>query len=135
MSLLRTPAALQASGSPGSVPSAERQEWLFEYKEDSTVATYKQIHGFTAAYAMQPYIQQIGGHRLRKSMAEVCCSSHKPSVETGGCTSRARYERTGRLCNSATAKEDEQHNILGALSQLDDLRSTHSHGSSNQAKP
>ena len=93
---------------------------------DSTVATYKQMRGFTAAYTMQPYIQQIRGYRLRKSMAQIRCSSHKLRVETGRHTSEARHERTCRLCNSATAIEDEQH-ILLHCPQLDDLRNAHSH--------
>ena len=71
LSLPRTPAefaALQARGRPASAPSAERHERLFAENSDSTVATYKQMRGFTAAYRMQPYIQQIRGYRLRKSL-------------------------------------------------------------------
>ena len=90
------------------------------------MATYKQMRGFTAAYRMQPYIQQIRGYRLRKSTAQIRCSSHKLRVETGRYTSEARHERNCRLCNSATAIEDEQH-ILLRCPQLDDLRTAHSH--------
>ena len=90
------------------------------------MATYKQMRGFTAAYTMQPYIQQIRGYRLRKSMAQIRCSSHKLRVEIGRYTSEARHERTCRLCNTATAIEDEQH-ILLHCPQLDDLRNAHSH--------
>ena len=71
LELLRTPAgfaALQARGRPASAPSTERHERLFAENSDSTVATYKQMRGFSAAYTMQPYIQQIRGYRLRKSM-------------------------------------------------------------------
>ena len=39
----------------------------------------------------------------------------------GRYTSEARHWRTCRLCNSANAKEDEQHTLLHRL-QLDDLR-------------
>ena len=90
------------------------------------MATYKQMRGFTAAYRMQPYIQQIRGYRLRKSMAQIRCSSHKLRVETGRYTSEARHERTSRVCNSATTMEDEQH-ILLRCPQLDDLHTAHSH--------
>ena len=84
------------------------------------------MRGFSAAYTMQPYIQQIRGYRLRKSMAHIRCSSHRLRVETGRYTSEARHERTCRLCTSATAIEDEQH-ILLHCPQLDDLRNAHSH--------
>ena len=127
--LLRTPAgfaALQARGRPASAPSTERHERLFAENSDSTVATYKQMRGFSAAYTTQPYIQQIRGYRLRKSMAHIRCSSHRLRVETGRYTSEARHERTCRLCTSATAIEDEQH-ILLHCPQLDDLRNAHSH--------
>ena len=117
-------AALQARGRPSSAPSAERHERLFAENSDSTVATYKQMRRFTAAHRMQPYIQHIRGYRLRKSMAQIRCSSHKLRVETGRYTSEARHERTCRLCNSATAIEDEQH-ILLHCPQLDDLRNAH----------
>ena len=90
------------------------------------MATYKQMRGFTAAYRMQPYIQQIRGYRLRKYLAQIRCSSHKLKVETGRYTSEARHERTCRLCNSATATEDEQH-ILLQYPQLNDLRKVHIH--------
>ena len=127
--LLRTPAgfaALQALGRPASAPSAERHERLFAENSDSTVATYKQMRGFTAVYSNATYIQQIRGYRLRKSMAQIRCSSHKLRVETGRYTSEARHERNCRLCNSATAIEDEQH-ILLRCPQLNDLRTAHSH--------
>ena len=129
LSLPRTPAgfaALQALGRPASAPSAERHERLFTENTDSTVATYKQVRGFTAAYRMQPYIQQIRGYRLRKYLAQIRCSSHKLRIETGRYTSEARHERTCRLCNSATATEDEQH-ILLQCPQLNDLRNAHIH--------
>ena len=129
LSLPRTPAgfaALQALGRPTSAPSAERHERLFAENSDSTVATYKQMRGFTAAYRMQPYIQQIRGYRLRKSLAQIRCSSHKLRVETGRYISEARHQRTCRLCNSATATEDEQH-ILLQCPQLNDLRHAYSH--------
>ena len=126
--LPRTPAGfatLQARGRPASAPSAERQR-LFAENSDSTVATYKQMRGFTAAYTMQPYIQQIRGYRLRKSLAQIRCSSHKLRVGTGRYTSEARHERTCRLCNLTTAIENEQY-ILLHCPQLDDLRNAHSH--------
>ena len=129
LSLPRTPAgfaALQALGRPASAPSAERHESLFAKNTDSTVATYKQMRGFTAAYRMQPYIQQIRGYRLRKSLAQIRCSSQQAESETGRSTSEARHERTCRLCNSATAIEDEQH-ILLQCPQLNDLRNAHTH--------
>ena len=129
LNLPRTPAgfaALQALGRPASAPSAERHERFFTENSDSTVATYKQIRGFTAAHRMQSCIQQIRGYRLRKSLAQIRCSSHKLRVETGRYTSEARLERTCRLCNSATAIEDEQH-ILLQCAQLNDLRDAHIH--------
>ena len=129
MRLPRTPAGFAASQvcrEPSSAPSAERHEWRFAENSDSTVATYKQMRGFTAAYTAQPYIQQIRGYRLRKSLAQIRCSSHKLRVETGRYTSEARHERTCRLCSTATAIEDEQH-ILLHCPQLDDLRNAHSH--------
>ena len=119
--LLRTPAgsaALQARGRPASAPSTERHERLYAENSDSTVATYRQMRGFTAAYTMQPYIQQIRGYRLRKSMAQIRCSSHRLRVETGRYTSEARHERTCRLCTSATAIEDEQHMLLHCPSSM-----------------
>ena len=119
-------AALQARGRPASGPSAERHERLFAENSGSTVATYKQMRGFTAAYTMQPYIQQIRGYRLRKSLSQICWSSHKLRVETSRYTSEARHERTCRLCNSTTAIQNEQH-ILLHCPQLDDLRNAHSH--------
>ena len=101
---------------------------------DSIVATYKQMCGFTAAYRMQPDIQQIRGYRLRKSLAQIRGSSHKLRVETGCYTSEARHERTCRLCNSATAIEDEQH-ILLQCPQLKDLRNAHTtHSMWNDAR-
>ena len=127
LSLLRTPAgfaALQALGRPASAPSAERHE--FAENTDSTVATYKQMRGFTAAYRMQPSIQQMRGYRLRRSLAQIRCSSHKLRVEPGRYTSEARHKRTCRLCNSATAIEDEHH-ILLQCPQLNDLRNAHIH--------
>ena len=90
------------------------------------MATYKQMRGCTAAYRMQPYIQQIRGYRQHKFLAQIRCSSHKLRVETGRYTSEARHERTCRLCNSAAAIEDEQH-ILQQCPQLDDLRNAHIH--------
>ena len=112
--------------SAGSAPSAERHDRLFAENSDSTVATYKQMRGFTATYTMQPYIQEIRGYRLRKSMARICCSSHKVRVETGRYTTESRHERTCHLCKLAFAIEDEQH-ILLHCPQLDDLRNAHSH--------
>eukprot|EP00891_Asterochloris_glomerata_P005509 jgi/Astpho2/5509/Aster-x1297 len=61
-------ANIGARGRPASAPSTERHERLFAENSDSTVATYKQMRGFSAAYTVQPYIQQIRGYRLRKSM-------------------------------------------------------------------
>ena len=84
------------------------------------------MRGVTAAYRMQPYIQHMRGYRLRNSVPQIRCSSHKLRVETGRYTSEARHERTYRLCNSATAIEDEQH-ILLQCPQLDDLRIAHIH--------
>ena len=102
-------------------PSAERQERVFAENSDSTVATYKQMRGFIAAYRMQACIQQIRGYRLRRSLAQIRCSSHKLRVETGRYTSEAGYERTCRLCKSATAMEMSSTSLLHCP-QLGDLR-------------
>eukprot|EP00891_Asterochloris_glomerata_P002807 jgi/Astpho2/2807/Aster-00972 len=56
--------AMAARGRPASAPSTERHERLYAENSDSTVATYRQMRGFTAA---QTGVCQAGLHGAAKS--------------------------------------------------------------------
>ena len=119
LSLPRTSAgfaALQACRSPGSAPSAERLSGSL--CRTQTAQWRRSSRCVASPHTMQPYLHQIKGYELCISMAQIRCSSHKLRGETGRYTSEARHERTCRLCNPATAIEDEQH-ILLLCTQLD----------------
>ena len=125
LSLPHTPAGFAAFGRPASAPAQSAMSASLQRSQTAQWPRTSRCAASTAVYRMQPYIQQIRGYRLRKSVAQIRCSSHKLRVETGRYTSEAKLQRTCRL-NSATAIEDEQHTLL-QCPQLDDLRNAHIH--------